>query len=129
MSREKPNPPFLVHFARQQSMLRARVTGESTLRNTIAYWKAIVAEVQRDRPDAVLLLDELHGQALEEADWKHLVREMAGHGLDAIRIAHVKPMGLQKIEYCELYAREAGYHSRVFDNERAAELWLRYGET
>ena len=36
-------------------------------------------------------------------------------------------IGLQGIEYCEIFAREAGFHARVFDNEATAELWLRYG--
>lgn len=128
MTRAGSPPPFLIRFSRQQSLLRVQVTGAGTLPNTVAYWKAIVAEVSRDRPHAILLIDELQGDPLSEGDWKLLVEQLAGHGLEPIRIAHVKPMGLQKIEYCELYAREAGFHSRVFDEERTAELWLRYGE-
>jgi hypothetical protein len=54
---------------------------------------------------------------------------MANHGLEQMRIAHVKPHGLHRIEYCEIFAREAGFDARVFDDEHAAELWLRYGET
>ena len=128
MSRAGSPPPFLIRFTRHQSLLRVHVTGESTLHNTVAYWKAIVAEASRDRPDSILLTDELQGEPLSEADWKGLVEQMGGHGLEQVKIAHVKPMGLEKIEYCELYAREAGFHSRVFDEERAAERWLRYGE-
>ena len=129
MSREKPTPPFLIRFARRQRTLRVQVTGLCTLENTVAYWKAIVDESQRVRPGAILLVDELQGEPLAETDWKRLVEAMAGHGLESVKIAHVKPAGLQKIEHCELYAREAGFHARVFDDERMADLWLRYGET
>ena len=45
-----------------------------------------------------------------------------------MRVAHVKPIGLQNIEYCEIHAREAGLDARVFTNEMEASLWLRYGE-
>jgi hypothetical protein len=34
---------------------------------------------------------------------------------------------LQGSEYCEIFAREAGFDARVFSNEATAELWLRYG--
>jgi len=50
-----------------------------------------------------------------------------GKGLENVRIAHVKPHGLQQIEYCELHAREVGFVARVFTREIEAELWLRYG--
>lgn len=114
---------------RQRTLLRVHVAGESTLENTVAYWQAIVDEVRRERPEAILLIDELQGERLTGVQWRQLVETMAGHGLEPLRIAHVKPMGLQQIEHCEIYAREAGFHSRVFDDERRAELWLRYGES
>jgi len=44
-----------------------------------------------------------------------------------VRIAHVKPQGLQRVEYCELFAREAGLTARVFTEESVADLWLRHG--
>jgi hypothetical protein len=53
---------------------------------------------------------------------------MRGLGLETVRIAHVKPHGLQLIEHCEIYANEAGFDSRVFTDESQADLWLRYGE-
>jgi hypothetical protein len=120
--------PFLIRFTRKQVILRVQVTGASTLENTVAYWQAILAEVRNNPPEALLLIDELRGDPLTETQWRTLVEAMAGHGLERVRIAHVKPMGLQKIEYCELYAREAGFDAHVFDEEHAAELWLRYGE-
>ena len=109
-------------------MLRAEVVGESTLENTLAYWQAIVSEVRRHRPRCLLLVDELRGLPLGEAQWQRLVQVMRGSGLEGVRIAHVKPQGLQKLEYCELYAREAGFDAHVFDEELAAKFWLRYGD-
>ena len=113
---------------RRGDVLRAEVVGESSLENTIAYWQAIVSEVRKERPGSLLLVDELHGTPLGEAQWRQLVEAMRGRGLEQVRIAHVKPRGLQKLEYCELYAREVGFEARVFDQEHAAELWLRYGD-
>ena len=49
-------------------------------------------------------------------------------GLEQVRIAHVRPAGLQQLEYCEIFAVELGFQAHVFVDERAAELWLRYGE-
>jgi hypothetical protein len=36
-------------------------------------------------------------------------------------------MGLEKIEYCEIFAVEAGMQARVFTSESDAVLWLRHG--
>ena len=128
MQRELPQSPFRLRLMRQGDVLRAEVAGESSLENTIAYWQAIVADVRRERPRGLLLVDELHGAQLGEPQWRQLVEAIRGRGLEGVRIAHVKPQGLQKLEYCELHAREAGLDARVFDQEHAADLWLRYGD-
>lgn len=129
MTSHGSHAPFLVRFQRRQTQLRVQVIGESTLKNTLAYWSAIVGEVKREPAASILLIDELLGEPLTESEWFDLVERIKGHGLEGVRIAHVKPHGLQQIEYCEIYAREAGFQARVFDEEHAAELWLRYGET
>lgn len=128
MSPHSKHPPFFLRSSRQGSQLRVHVIGESTLDNTIAYWQAILAEVEKEPAAQLLLIDELLGEPLTESEWLSLVRNMSNHGLEQVRIAHVKPHGLQRIEYCEIFARDAGFDARVFDDERAAELWLRYGE-
>ena len=120
--------PVLIRFVREQTVLRVHVIGASTLENTVTYWQAIVAEVQREAPEAIVLVDELQGEPLTPEQWLNLVQAVAGQGLEPIRIAHVKPHGLQQIEYCELYACEAGFDARVFDDEHAAMLWVRWGE-
>ena len=129
MAAQGSGAPLLVKFSRRPSQLRAQVTGDSTLENTVAYWQAIVAEVAREPAASLLLIDELVGRPLTQAEWLSLVQHMAGHGLEDVRIAHVKPQGLQQSEYCEIFARDAGFNARVFDDEHAAQLWLRYGET
>ena len=128
MSPHSKHPPFFLRSSRQGSQLRVHVIGESTLDNTIAYWQAILAEVEKEPAAQLLLIDELLGEPLTESEWLSLVRNMSNHGLEQVRIAHVKPHGLQRIKYCEIFARDAGFDARVFDDERAAELWLRYGE-
>lgn len=129
MTAQGSSAPLQVKFSRRPSLLRVHVTGDSTLENTVAYWQAIVAEIERAPVASLLLIDELSGRPLMQAEWLSLVQNMAGHGLENVRIAHVKPQGLQQIEYCEIFARDAGFSARVFDDEHAADLWLRYGET
>lgn len=127
---ERRNPhgrDFAVHFEPHRAGLRVRVTGEISLANTIAYWTRILEQV-RTGPRPVLLVDEMHGEPLDAGDWKQLVDTMAGTGLEAVRIAHVKPRGLDSVEFCEIYAREAGFEARVFTDENAAALWLPHGE-
>lgn len=109
--------------------LRAHVVGSASLETTVAYWRAVLAEIAVREPRYLLLIDELRGEPLSAGDWQRLVQAMSGKGLEEIRIAHVKPHGLERIEYCEIYANEAGLTARVFDDEQAANLWLRYGES
>ena len=108
--------------------LRVHVSGDNTLANTIAYWTRILREV-RSRPRPVLLVDELRGPPLSADDWHVLVGSMAGSALRDVRIAHVKPSGLDALEFCELHAKDAGFDARVFVDEAEASRWLRYGET
>lgn len=108
--------------------LRVHVTGANTLANTIAYWTRVLREV-RARPQAVLLVDELRGPPLTADDWQILVGAMAGSELQSVRIAHVKPRGLDALEFCELHAKDAGFDARVFVHEDEASRWLRFGET
>ena len=117
-----------IAFSHRKDVLRVEVTGQCTLENTLAYWQAIEAEVRRQPAMAILLIDDLVGDELTASQWHDLVEALSGHGLEPVRIAHVRPRGLQKIEYCEIFARDAGFQAHVFDNEVAASLWLRYGE-
>lgn len=117
-----------VALSREAGTLRVHVRGPASVGATRDYWNAIVAEAARDLPEYLLLIDELRGPALGAEDWRALVDMLVGTGLEAVRIAHVKPNGLDAVEHCELSARQHGFEARVFVDERAARLWLRYGE-
>ncbi len=107
-------------------VLRARVQGEETFDNTVAYWRRIVQAVAENGTlQKLLVMDELRGDPLGEAQWLELVLDMRDQRLDALRIAHVRVWGLREIEYCELYARDAGLDARVFADEASATEWLR----
>jgi hypothetical protein len=108
--------------------LRVEVAGASTFDNTVAYWRAIVSEVKLRQPRNLLLVDRTTGDGLSAGDWQGLVAQLRGTGLEGVRVAHVKPNGLEQLEYCELYALEAGFTARVFYDEAQADLWLRHGE-
>ena len=122
------NDRYRLEIAPHGSGLRAHVSGESSLEATLGYWRAIAREARKAGADSLLLVDELAGEALGEADWLTLVASMQGEGLEKLRIAHVKPLGLQKVEFCEIFARSAGIEAKVFENESLADIWLQYGE-
>ena len=107
--------------------LRVHVRGEETFANTVACWRSIHDHLGAATGAGLLVVDELQGEPLSEAHWLELVLMMADTGLKRFRIAHVKPRGMHEIEFCELYARDAGYDARVFTSEHAAERWLRSG--
>ena len=124
-----PMPDFEVRFTPHPAGLRARVTGEGTLANTVGYCEAIVPRLRAQPVRGLLVVDEMHGPPLGAAQWESLVATMKGRGLERVRIAHAKPLGLQAVEHCEIFAREVGLQARVFADEATADLWLRYGES
>lgn len=118
---------YAIEFAPTSGGLRVHVRGESTPATALAYWRDIARAARERGASAVLLVDELAGEPLHESDWLRLVSSLQGEGLERLRIAHVKPAGLQKVEFCEIFARDAGIEARVFENEVLAGVWLRYG--
>ncbi len=118
---------YRIEFESSGTLLRARVCGTSSFAATIAYWREVADEVRARKPAALLLVDELQGPPLTAEEWQSLVDATRQQGLEAVRIAHVKPLGLQSAEHCEIHAREVGLEARVVDNETNARLWLRYG--
>ena len=118
---------YALDLRRQGEGLLATVSGERTLANTIAYWEGIVAEVTAQPPKWLFLVDRLQGDELSIDERRSLVERMKGQGLAGIRIAHVKPSGMDHLEYCEIFAREAGIDARAFADMGVAERWLRYG--
>jgi hypothetical protein len=116
-----------VTFRPTRTGLRATATGPETLEAVVACWRMIAAEASIRQSRTVLLIDEMSGPPLAADEWKLLVDAMRDQGLEGVRIAHVKPFGVQDVEYCEIFAREAGFDARVFTDEATAQLWLRYG--
>ena len=114
-------------FSREGDGLRATVSGPRTLANTVAYGEGILGEVKSQRPRWLFVCDRLQGHELSIAEWHDLVTKMKGRGLEGMRIAHVKPSGMDHLEYCEIFAREAGIDARAFSDPGTAERWLRYG--
>jgi len=123
----QPDDSLIIQTSQHRAGLRVEVSGPGTYANTLAYWTTIAKAVREQSPRGLLLIDRTSGEALGADQWKALVESMKGSGLEKVRIAHVKPRGLQQIEYCELYAREAGFSARVFTEESVADLWLRHG--
>ena len=119
---------YSVDFALRDGVLHAHVTGVSSLEATIGYWREIAREARTRNAHLLLLIDDLRGKPLAESDWLQLVTALQNEGLQRLRIAHVKPAGLQAIEFCEIFARDAGIEAKVFEHEALAEIWLRYGE-
>jgi hypothetical protein len=108
--------------------LRVHVAGQSGIDTTLAYWREIAGAARERKAVSLLLVDELVGTPLGEDDWLRVVTGLQGEGLERLRIAHVKPLGLQQVEFCEIFARDAGIEARVFENEALADIWLKYGE-
>lgn len=106
--------------------LYVHVEGAATLANTFAYWRRIADAVEAHPARELLLVDELAGPALGEDDWSALVAEV-GPRLGRLRIAHVKPRGMDTVEYCVLKAMQSGLEANVFQDEHRASVWLRYG--
>jgi len=107
-------------------ILHVHVRGEGTFANALTYWHAIADAIDMQPAQALLLVDESTGPALTAAEWVRLVGDV-GPRLGRVRIAHVKPQGLDTVEYCVLAAMGAGLDARVFEDARMASLWLRYG--
>jgi hypothetical protein len=104
--------------------LHVHVQGLENYANALAYWHEIARAAQGDGVSKVLLVDELRGTPLTEAEWLQLVLSMADEGIGHLRIAHAKPLGLHGAQFCEVFARDAGIDARVFASEATAAAWL-----
>src|SRR3546814_10332750 len=106
------------------SGLRAHVVGESDLGVTLAYWRAIARRARECAADSLLLVDELVGRSLGEADWLTLVASMQGEGLEKLRIAHVQPLGLKTDDFGEIFARHDGNEATGCQKKLWANNWM-----
>lgn len=122
---------FRISFRREEGHLRAAVSGYvGSLETTIAYWSAIGEEIRQARPLSLLVVDQMEGGPMPEAQLPQLVDAMNGRGFEGLRIAYVEGHleQLAQAEGAEILAREGGFNVRVFANEMDAAVWLRHGE-
>lgn len=121
---------FRIDYTREGDVLRAHVTGvNGTLETTVAYWTALAAEVQRDPPVALLVVDDMEGEPPPPEQIEQFVQAMVGMGFEGVRVAYVEADADQipQVEVGEILARERGFQVRVFGDEQAARIWLRHG--
>ena len=121
---------FRIAYTREGDVLRAHVTGvNGTLETTVAYWTALAAEVQRDPPVALLVVDDMEGEPPPPEQIEQFVQAMVGMGFEGVRVAYVEADADQipQVEVGEILARERGFQVRVFGDEQAARIWLRHG--
>ena len=99
----KTGAAYTIHFERNRDgVLRALVAGVRSLPATIGYWEAILGEIAKGRPTALMVMDELVGEELAASEWKQLVEAMAGH--DAPE--HTKLWAMVETPYAMLHAEE-----------------------
>ncbi|MCR6496672.1 hypothetical protein LJB71_10875 [Thermomonas sp. S9] len=96
---------------------------------TTEYWRQIARTVREVGAGQLLVLDELPGEVMSDAELLRFFDSLAGLGLEAVQIAYVEARldQVARIEYAQLLAQERGYRVRTFANEPEARLWLRYG--
>ena len=128
---DRDTRPFHIVFGTTDYGLRAWVTGTNgTLETTLAYWRTIAEEVRRLSPSGLLVVDDMDGLPPPPEQLLQFVQAMRGQGMEAVRIAYVERHAEQipQVEFAGLLANEHGFEARIFADETAAALWLRYGE-
>lgn len=132
----KPMPPrggYRLEFSFEAPRLAVRLIGdaETSLALSSEYWLRIAQEARSRGASQLLVIDELPGEVLDEADLPKFFELVEESGLRDLRIAYVEGRADQmaRIESVELMGRERGYRARVFSDAADASLWLRYGES
>ena len=123
-------PPFRIDYSREGTLLRAHVAGvNGSLETTLACWTALAAELQRDPPGGLLVVDDMEGEPPPPEQLAQFVQAMVGMGFEGVRVAYVEAHAHQipEVEFGEILAREQGFDARVFGNEADARIWLRHG--
>ncbi len=80
--------PFRIDYSRDGDLLRAHVTGvNGTLETTLACWMSLAAELQRERPGALLVVDDMEGDPPPPEQLAQFVQAMVGMGFEGVRVA------------------------------------------
>lgn len=131
MTVQDVSPPFRIEFSPADYGLKAHVKGiNGTLETTLAYWRKIAMEVRRLQPAGLLVLDDMEGDPPPPEQLLQFVHAMRGEGMENVRVAYVEKHleQIPQVELASILANELGFNGHVFDNERSATIWLRYGE-
>ena len=123
--------PFRIAFHGTDYGLKAHVQGvNGTLATTLAYWREIAEEVRRTQPPGLLVVDDMEGDPPPPEELLQFVQAMRGLGMENVRVAYLEKHldQIPQVELASILATEHGFQARVFDNERSAVTWLRYGE-
>ena len=117
-------PPLLI------VRLQGQVGPEENLAVTTEYWRKIARAVTEAGAAQLLVLDEMPGEVMTDAELERFFDSLAGLGLENVQIAYVEARvdQIPRIEYAQVLAQERGYRVRTFGNEAEAILWLRYGQ-
>ena len=115
---------YALELRRQGDGLRATVSGERTLANTIAYWESIVAEVTKQPPKWLFLCDRLHGYELAIEEWRSLVERMKGKAWKASASRTSSRAAWTTWSTARSSRARAGIDARAFADVGVAERWL-----
>ena len=102
-----PAPSFRIDYSRDGDLLRAHVTGvNGTLETTLACWMALAAELRREPPGALLVVDDMEGEPPPPEQLAQFVQAMVGMGFEGVRVAYVEAHAEQipEVEFGEILA-------------------------
>lgn len=122
-------PDIQLRFEERPGYLLADVSGpRDSFEISLAYWREIVAQVERRRTTHLMVVERL-GKYDGVQDIPGIVEALIAMGLDRIKIAFVvdRIEMLSQLEHGEILALERGANGRVFTNPALAERWLRHG--
>lgn len=122
--------PYRLAFRAIGGELRVEVFGENRdPGTTLAYWMEIAEEIRRREVSRLLVITHLPGEPMPVERMRPFLAAMSGLGMEGVRVAYVDPQGFKTplMETAEILASEHGFRARAFDNEVAAQLWLRHG--
>lgn len=110
--------------------LRVEIHGETDSQQARrACWVRLSEEAVRRAAPAVLTVDRREGALASSQQWQGLLEELDIEALKARPLAYVARWPrLAQMEAMNLSMLAQGFRAQVFDDEAAAERWLRYGE-
>jgi ABC-type lipoprotein release transport system permease subunit len=119
---------YMVSFEKKDRFLHVRVSGENTPDNVRAYLREVYQACAEFGVPAVLVEENLRGQALDPVDVYRIIAEPSAQTAPVIqRIAYVdlnSERSEANITLGEAVARDHGVNVRVFPTVAAAEQWL-----